>query len=185
MSKALTYGSYLRLLELLDLQTPRSEGPEHDELLFIVVHQVYELWFKEMLHELRHLQVLLGANEPARAAHTLRRILTILKTIVAQLDVMETMTPLEFGAFRGRLESSSGFQSAQFREIEFAFGHRRPEALRAYPEGTPERQRLEALMLSPSLWDAFLHYLAARGYPVPENQLMRDIGGPIEPSSEI
>src|SRR5579884_3509769 len=123
MSKALTYSSYLRLDELLNLQTPRSvgpHGPEHDELLFIVIHQVYELWFKEILHEIDHLQDLLHRGDAARAAHTMRRILAILKTVVAQIDVMETMTPLEFNAFRGFLESASGFQSAQFREIEFA-----------------------------------------------------------------
>src|SRR5438309_882658 len=115
----LTYADYLKLEELLSLQQPRSSGPEHDEMLFIVIHQIYELWFKELLHEFDYLQALLRNNEPARVAHTTRRILAILKTIVAQLDVLETMTPLEFNAFRSFLESASGFQSAQFREIEF------------------------------------------------------------------
>src|SRR2546429_1630169 len=116
MSKSLTYTSYLRLDELLSIQTRRSigpSGPEHDEMLFIVIHQIYELWFKELLHEFDYLQALLRNNEPARVAHTTRRILAILKTIVAQLDVLETMTPLEFNAFRSFLESASGFQSAQ------------------------------------------------------------------------
>src|SRR5690606_2278200 len=121
----LTYGSYLRLDELLDLQTPVSDGPEHDELLFIVIHQVYELWFKETLHELEHLQNLLRTDDLARAQHTIRRILTILKVMVAQVDVLETMTPLEFLSFRDRLESGSGFQSFQFRAFEFALGMKR------------------------------------------------------------
>src|SRR2546422_598665 len=90
------YASYLKLDELLSLQQPRSAGPEHDEMLFIVIHQVYELWFKEMLHELGYLEALLRDNETPRALHTLKRILTVLKVMVAQIDVLETMTPLEF-----------------------------------------------------------------------------------------
>src|SRR5256884_2244416 len=115
----LTYADYLKLEELLSLQQPRSTGPEHDEMLFIVIHQVYELWFKEMLHELAYLETLLRGNETSRALHTLKRILTVLKVMVAQIDVLETMTPLEFLSFRDRLESGSGFQSFQFRELEF------------------------------------------------------------------
>ena len=170
MSKALTYSSYLRLDELLSLQTPRSAGPhgaEHDELLFIVIHQVYELWFKEILHEIDHLQGLLRANDSARAAHTTRRILAILKTVVAQIDVMETMTPLEFNAFRGFLESSSGFQSAQFREIEFVCGYKREAIFAQYPEPSSGRERLMARYAQPTLWDAFLRYLSLNGYVVP------------------
>src|ERR1041384_1498504 len=114
---AVSYSSYLKLDELLALQQPRSAGPEHDEMLFIVIHQVYELWFKEMLHELGYLEKLLRDNDTPRALHTLKRVLTVLKVMVAQIDVLETMTPLEFLSFRDRLESSSGFQSAQFREL--------------------------------------------------------------------
>ncbi|HET9727270.1 MAG TPA: tryptophan 2,3-dioxygenase family protein, partial [Gemmatimonadales bacterium] len=117
-----SYGEYLKVDDLLMLQRPLSEGPEHDEMLFIVIHQVYELWFKEILHELDHLMVLLARNDGARARGTLKRILTILKVMVAQLDILETMTPLEFLSFRDRLESGSGFQSHQFRELEFALG---------------------------------------------------------------
>src|SRR5204862_239176 len=106
---AVTYASYLKLDELLALQQPRSAGPEHDEMLFIVIHQVYELWFKEMLHELAYLEQLLRDNDTPRALHTLKRILTVLKVMVAQIDVLETMTPLEFLSFRDRLESGSGF----------------------------------------------------------------------------
>jgi len=188
VSKALTYASYLRLDELLALQTPRSTGPagaEHDELLFIVIHQVYELWFKEILHELDHLQALLRADEPARAAHTTRRILAILKTVVAQLDVMETMTPLEFNAFRGFLESSSGFQSAQFREIEFVCGHKRDTVFAHYAERSSDHDRLAARYARPTLWDAFLRYLSLNGYAIPAAQLDRDVTQPIAPSPEV
>src|SRR5688572_32839075 len=113
-----TYGGYLKLDQLLKLQEPLSDGPEHDETLFIVVHQVYELWFKELLHELDYLKGRLGEKDLPRALHTLKRVLTILKVVVAQIDVLETMTPLEFLSFRARLESASGFQSKQFRELE-------------------------------------------------------------------
>jgi tryptophan 2,3-dioxygenase len=171
--------------ELLSIQTPKSSGPEHDELLFIVIHQVYELWFKEILHELDYLKELLYSNEPARVAHITRRVLAILKTVVAQLDVLETMTPLEFASFRSFLESSSGFQSAQFREIEFVFGYKRAAVFEHYPEDSPARQQLEVRYTQPALWDAFLHYLSLNGYPVPEEQLARDVTQPIEPDPAV
>jgi len=115
---AVAYGNYLKIDELLALQQPRSEGPEHDEMLFIVIHQVYELWFKELLHEFDRVRRLLEQDEPHRVQHTLKRVLTILKVMVAQLDILETMTPLEFLSFRERLDAASGFQSDQFRQIE-------------------------------------------------------------------
>jgi tryptophan 2,3-dioxygenase len=188
MSKALTYSSYLRVDELLNIQTPLSEGPngpEHDELLFIIIHQVYELWFKQLLHELDFLQERLRSNETAQAARTLRRILAILKTIVAQIDVLETMTPLEFNAFRGYLESASGFQSLQFREIEFMMGYKREQMLRHFPEEMPRRSYIAARYSQPTLWDAFLHYLSLNSYPVPEDQLARDVTQTLEPSPEV
>lgn len=181
----LTYGSYLRLDELLSLQTPVSEGPEHDEMLFIVIHQVYELWFREILHELDHLQDLLAADDTPRALHTLKRVLTILKVLVAQIDVLETMTPLEFLSFRDRLESGSGFQSFQFRALEFALGQKRAGAVRHYPEDSPARRLLEERHRRPSIWDSFLHYLSRRGYDVPRPQLERDVTRPVEPSPEV
>ncbi len=184
-SKPLTYANYLKLDELLALQQPLSDGPEHDETLFIIIHQVYELWFKEELHELDHLQRLFNEGDVAPALHTLKRILTILKIMVAQLDILETMTPLEFLSFRERLESASGFQSHQFRELEFALGLKDRGTVTHFPQGSPGRQRLEARYRQPSLWDAFLHYLARNGYPVPRAQLSRDVTQPIEPSPEV
>src|SRR4051812_39656137 len=131
-SPALTYTSYLALDEVLGAQRPKTD--EHDELLFIVIHQVYELWFKQLIHELVHLQRRLEAGEGPRALATVRRVLTILKTVVAQIDVLETMTPSQFASFRARLDSASGFQSAQFRELEAVLG-RRDEAAPGALEG--------------------------------------------------
>lgn len=187
-SKTLTYTSYLHIDELLDLQTPRStgsDGPEHDELLFIVIHQVYELWFKQILHELDYLQTLLRTNDTPRASHTIRRILAILKTIVAQVDILETMTPLEFNAFRGFLQSSSGFESLQFREIEFALGHKRRNMIHHFEADPQQAARLRERMDQPTLWDAFLHYLALNGYAVPADQIERDVRQPIQPDPVI
>jgi tryptophan 2,3-dioxygenase len=180
---ALTYASYLALDEVLAAQRPRSD--EHDELLFIVVHQVYELWFKQMIHELVHVQDLLEHDHTARAAHTMRRVLTILKVVVAQVDVLETMTPREFTGFRGRLDAASGFQSAQFRELEAVLGARDRRALAAYPDGSTERQRIEAAMNRRSLYDSFLIYLANHGYPVPGAALTRDVRAPVERTPEL
>jgi tryptophan 2,3-dioxygenase len=182
---AVTYTSYLKIDELLQLQQPLSDGPQHDEMLFIVIHQVYELWFKELLHELDFLTVQLDRRDAPRALGTLRRVLTILKVAVAQIDVLETMTPLEFLSFRERLESGSGFQSFQFREFEFALGHKQPSALERYPEGSEARRRLQARFEGPTLWDAFLRFLAGCGYAVPAEVLGRDVRGPIEPSPAL
>jgi tryptophan 2,3-dioxygenase len=179
-----TYSSYLELDALLSLQRPLSDGPEHDETLFIVIHQVYELWFKELLHELDYLEVLLARHDTTRALHTLKRVLTILKVVVAQIDVLETMTPLEFLSFRERLESGSGFQSFQFRELEFLLGLKSQPAIDRYPPG-PHRERLERRMAAPTIWDAFLRYLAAAGAAVPREQLERDVRRPVEPSPEL
>ncbi|HXE57550.1 MAG TPA: tryptophan 2,3-dioxygenase family protein [Gemmatimonadales bacterium] len=184
-ARPLTYWDYLRLDDLLALQRPLSEGPEHDETLFIVIHQVYELWFKEILHELDYLQRLLARGDTARAMHTLKRILTILKVLVAQLDILETMTPLEFLSFRDRLQSSSGFESYQFRELEFVLGKKRRAALEHYPEGTEGRRRLERRFAEPTLWDAFLRFLARAGQPVPRELLGRDVTQPVGESPEV
>ena len=182
---SVTYSSYLKLDELLSLQRPLSDGPEHDETLFIVIHQVYELWFKELLHELDYLVGLLGRRDSARALHTLKRVLTILKVVVAQIDVLETMTPLEFLSFRARLESGSGFQSFQFRELEYLLGQKDPGALARYPEGSDARMRIERRLAEPTLWDAFLHYLAKQGRAVPKELLQRDVTKPIEPAPAL
>ena len=184
-SRALTYSSYLHLDELLACQVPLSEGPEHDELLFIVVHQVYELWFKALLHEFRQLQESLEADDGVAAGAAAKRILTILKTVVAQIDVLETMTPLGFGSFRGRLESASGFQSAQFRQLEAVLGRRSTSMLEPYSEGSPERAAIAAAMSRRSVFDSLLRYLAAAGHRLPAAALERDVTQPLAPDPAV
>src|SRR3954454_21620948 len=153
---AVTYSSYLALDELLAAQRPRSD--EHDEMLFIVIYQVYELWFKQLLHELGHLQARLEAGDGPSALHTLRRVLAILKTVVAQVDGLETMTPRHFTAFRGRLDAASGFQSAQFRVLEAVLGRRDERMLAPYAEGSEQRASIARAIGRPSLFDSFLAF---------------------------
>jgi tryptophan 2,3-dioxygenase len=179
---ALTYSSYLGLDDILGAQRPRTE--EHDELLFIVIHQVYELWFKQLLHEGAHLQGRLDEGDTPHALHTLKRMLTILKTVVAQIDVLETMTPRQFLTFRDRLEAASGFQSAQFRQLEALLGRRDDRALAAYDPRSIEHGRIAAAMRSPSLFDSFLRYLAHHGYSSGP-ALARDVTQALEPSEEV
>ena len=180
MTERVTYSSYLRLDQLLAAQQPRSS--EHDEMLFIVIHQVYELWFRQLLHEFGRLQSLLVAGDTTHAMRTLRRTLAILKIVVAQLDVLETMTPTQFTRFRDWLGTSSGFESAQFRELEAVLGRRDPMMVAQYAEGSPERERIEAAMSRPSVFDSFVSYLAGQGYDVPAEISGRDVREPIEAS---
>jgi tryptophan 2,3-dioxygenase len=183
--RAVTYSTYLKLDQLLTAQEPRSDGPEHDELLFIVVHQVYELWFKQLLHELAAVQRALELGDTDGALHLLNRVLKILKTLVAQIDVLETITPLQFTSFRGRLESASGFQSAQFRELEAVLGKRSPSAPLHHPDGSEARARIEAAQGRPSLWSSFLRYVAGRGHAIPAAALGRDPALPPEPDPVV
>jgi len=189
--KHVTYQSYLKVEELLSLQEPLSDGPEHDELLFITIHQVYELWFQQILHEMAALQGALEAGDTHRSLALISRVRSIMKTCVAQVDVLETMTPIQFKSFRARLSSASGFQSAQFRELEAVLG-RRDRAGSDAGEGTGMkmaehlqpgsrgRERTEAAMARPSLGDSALHYFAHRSHPNPPEALDRDVTLPWE-----
>lgn len=186
--KYLTYSGYLHLDTLLSLQQEQSgrEGDrEHDEMLFIIIHQVYELWFKQLLHELEFARERMAADDMPRLLHTMERILTILKVQVAQLDILETMRPLEFLAFRERLEEASGLQSYQFRELEFILGHKRTSVFDRYPDGSDARRRLESRYAEPSVWAGFLGFLDARGYAIPREDLDRDVTAPTEPSAGV
>ena len=178
-----SYWDYLKVEELLSLQQPT--GDEHDEMLFIIIHQSYELWFKEMLHEIDYFCRLLERRDLPRASHTMKRILTALKMLVAKIDILETMTPLEFLAFRERLESGSGFQSAQFRELEFALGHKRLGMVTHFPEDYSGRKRLEMRYNAPTIWDAFVRFLHGEGYPVPAEIRNRDVTQPVTASPEM
>ncbi|WP_420632924.1 tryptophan 2,3-dioxygenase [Candidatus Palauibacter sp.] len=184
-----TYAAYLHLEELLSLQVEQSGtnggDPEHDEMLFIIIHQVYELWFKQLLHELDFARDRMAADDLPRLLHTMTRILTILKVQVAQLDILETMRPLDFLAFRQRLEEASGLQSFQFRELEFALGFKRTNVFGRYAEGSEARRSLERRYHSPSLWAAFLRFLHGRGFEIPEDVLEREVTAPTEPSRAV
>jgi tryptophan 2,3-dioxygenase len=164
MSEKLSYGSYLQVDGLLDLQRPLSRPPHHDEMLFIIIHQVYELWFKQMLHELDAAVGALGDGNLPRVAKYFHRIHTIQRLLEQQIDVLETMTPHEFNQFRDHLNPASGFQSLQFREIEFTCGIRRPDALKHLELDAAGRQRLERRLREPSLYDHVKDLLARRGF---------------------
>ncbi|MCW9707749.1 tryptophan 2,3-dioxygenase [Fodinibius salsisoli] len=179
----LTYNSYLKIEELLDLQQLQSEPKEHDEMLFIIIHQTYELWFKQILHETTKLRNNLTGTQTWGAVKTMKRILTILKTMVAQIDILETMTPLEFESFRGFLDESSGFQSVQFREVEILCGHRSPRMLKTH-EDTPQYvQRLKERMEEPTIWECFCTYLQKSGYDIHTPERKNDRGLLYDPSS--
>jgi tryptophan 2,3-dioxygenase len=185
MTEETTYGSYLRIDELLSLQQPKSDPVEHDETLFIIIHQVYELWFKEVLHELDELVEHLNDNRPTLGGHQLKRALKIFKTLISQLDVLETMTPLEFTSFRSFLANSSGFQSAQFREIEFLLGQKTRDHLDRFSENQREFANLTQRFEEPTLWDAFIGYVARQGYEIPTEFLSRDLTQAVSESPQV
>lgn len=163
---SLTYASYLKLERLLGLQEPKSAPAEHDELLFIVIHQVYELWFKQVLHELEKIRRDFSAGDLFGSVASWKRVRMIVKTLVGQLDVLETMTPMSFMAFRERLETASGFQSAQFRELEFMLGRKERSVLRYLP-GAEGRRRAERRLEEPSVVDHLYDLLERRGVTIP------------------
>ncbi|MEP7326049.1 MAG: tryptophan 2,3-dioxygenase family protein [Gemmatimonadota bacterium] len=181
----LTYPDYLQLEHLLGLQKPRSEPAEHDEMLFIVIHQVYELWFKLVLHELEKIKVDLVAGDLFGAITSLKRVRTVMKTLVGQLDILETMTPLSFSSFRDRLDTASGFQSVQFRELEFELGNKKERALEMLEPGSAERKRLENRYRGTTVQDAFYRFLALRGLKVPQELLDRDVTQPTTASEPL
>jgi tryptophan 2,3-dioxygenase len=169
---ALTYNSYLAVDELLKLQRPLSTGPEHDEMLFIIIHQTYELWFKQLIHEFKQAQSALEAGDTHYSLSILGRIRTILKLCVAQIDILETMTPLQFNAFRSYLSSSSGFQSAQFRMVEALLGRRDSKLASHLPPKVAVE--IKSLTKQNSIWDSTLEFVTKRGHQIPKEVLTRD-----------
>jgi tryptophan 2,3-dioxygenase len=162
----LTYGSYLRVPDLLDQQRLLSDPAAHDELLFITVHQVYELWFKLLLFELGSARDGMLAGETYAPRHALRRTHSVQRVLIEQIAVLETMTPQDFLAFRNVLAPASGFQSVQFRELEFLAGAKDPAYLdRLRGMSDDETGRLRRRLDEPSLWDGFCALLANRGLP--------------------
>jgi tryptophan 2,3-dioxygenase len=161
----LTYGSYLRLAELLDQQRLESDPPAHDELLFITIHQVYELWFQQILHELTTARDAMTDGHLWWAQHLLGRVQVIERVLIDQVDILETMTPQDFGQFRQRLAPASGFQSVQYREIEFVSGAKDPSFVKRFRGLTVgERDRVARRLEEPTLWDAFLGVLRGAGF---------------------
>ena len=180
---SLSYGSYLKIPELLALQQPLSDGPEHDELLFIVIHQTYELWFKQVLHELVAVQSALESNDLYRSLALVGRVRTILKTLVSQVDILETMTPLQFNSFRSRLEASSGFQSGQFREFEAVLGRR--DGIQVDFLDDSQRNRVVEASNRRSLWGSTLVLLSQRGHLIPQNRLTDVSSLIVEPDESL
>jgi tryptophan 2,3-dioxygenase len=162
----LSYNKYLRVQDLINLQDCLSDPAHHDELLFITVHQAYELWFKQILHEIDAAISLLQEDRVPAATRALERVVDIEKLLLDQIHILESMTPINFLAFRDQLNPASGFQSMQFREIEFSSGLKDEQIIREFAEDQFARERLEARLSQPSLADAFYNTLERRGFDV-------------------
>src|SRR5581483_9058228 len=181
----LTYANYLDLEKLLTLQNPRSTPAEHDEMLFIIIHQTYELWFKQLLHEFEKINRDFSAGRLFDAIHSFKRARTIMKTLVGQIDILETMTPTSFNSFRDRLDTASGFQSVQFRELEFLLGYKRASSMSYVKPEMPGHERLKQRLQERSVIDHFYDFLATRGVTIPQVLRERDLTQPNEPNEEI
>src|SRR3954470_3792270 len=181
----LTYANYLDLEKLLTLQKPRSSPAEHDEMLFIIIHQTYELWFKQLLHEFEKIKADFSSGDFFGPIHSFKRTRTIMKTLVAQIDILETMTPSSFSSFRDRLETASGFQSIQFREIEFVLGYKRASTLAHVKPDFPGYDRLEQRLKERTVIDHFYDFLETRGANVPTELKKRDLSQPNGPNEEV
>lgn len=184
-AEMLTYSDYLKVDELLSLQQPLAHPAEHDEMLFIVIHQVYELWFKEILHELEACCRFLDQDRLMRVMAGIKRIDAIQKVMTHQIDVLETMAPDDFARFRDRLNPASGFQSYQFRVFEFRMGLKNPEYLAFYQANQSHLALLQGALQAPTLYDHYLRFLSRRRQPVPAAVLARDFAQPYEPNKAI
>lgn len=167
----LTYGSYLQIPRLLSSQRLESDPPAHDELLFITIHQVYELWFQQLLHEAETARDAMSAGQTWWARHLLKRMHVIERVLIEQIAVLETMTPQDFLVFRQLLSPASGFQSVQYRELEFLSGAKDPSFVKRFKGLTDaERGRLVRRLAEPTLWDAFVALLRTRGLPADDDE---------------
>jgi len=173
LREEMSYGSYLALETLLDAQRPVSD--HHDEMLFIIQHQTSELWLKLVLHETRSAMRLLAADEMRMALKRIARVKHIQRTLTDQWAVLATLTPTEYQEFRPHLGHASGFQSGQYRAVEFALGNKHPGMLEVHASDPEELAMLTELLEAPSLYDEFLRHLARRGHPIPERVLTRDV----------
>jgi len=185
-AERMTYGSYLRVPDLLHLQQPMSQPAHHDEMLFIISHQVYELWFKQILHEFEQIAAWLDADDLdhhialLRGADLLDRCHKVQSLLIEQIPLLETMFASNFAEFRESLGTSSGFQSVQFRKLEFLCGAKNPKMIGLVGEGDPARPSLEAALAAPTIYDHFLRRLARAGLAIPASVLDRDTSKPHE-----
>jgi len=184
-SRRLTYGSYLHVPELLSLQRELSQPPHHDELLFIISHQVYELWFKQLLHEVAAVCDWLDRDEPLRAAQLFDRLHAIQHLLIEQIPLLETMFAVDFAQFRDHLRPASGFQSVQFRRLEFLCGAKNPRMIDLVGEDEESRRELAETLRQPTLYDHFLRHLARSGFPIPAAVLARDVTLPHQPDEGV
>lgn len=181
----LSYGEYLDLGRVLSAQHPRAVPPRHDEMLFIIQHQTSELWLKLMLHELRSARDLIRADQPQPALKRLARVKQIQFVLAEQWSVLATLTPSEYAEFRSFLATGSGFQSWQYRLVEFILGNKNADMLRVFEHDPAVHAELEAVLGEPSIYDEFLAWLALRGHPVPAEVLDRDWRGPYRPHEQV
>jgi tryptophan 2,3-dioxygenase len=188
----LSYNKYLRVPELIDLQTCLSSPAHHDELLFITVHQTYELWFKQILHEIDAALRLMDEDATGEAASAMKRVVEIEKLLITQIHILETMSPISFLGFRDELNPASGFQSMQFREIEFASGLKHESVARAFKDDEFAHKRLQARQEAPALGDSFFALLRRKGFDAPaddpgpdENEMRSNRGRRVQAIVEI
>lgn len=184
-SSEMTYNEYLKVPELLSLQVRQSEPPHHDELLFIIIHQAYELWFKLIIHELDSAMAHMKKGEVLRARHFVHRCVEVLKVLVQQIHILETMQPVEFLEFRDRLTPASGFQSMQFREVEFMSGLKEPRYLQFFRNRPDLLAILQARLDSPDLRSHYYDLLRALGFDLPEGASEKERVGDAETCEKI
>ncbi|MGS1015896.1 tryptophan 2,3-dioxygenase [Allosphingosinicella humi] len=183
MTASMTYGDYLGLDQLLSAQHPVSD--HHDEMLFVIIHQTKELWLKQILHELKLSRELLREDALIQVYKSLARISRIQAVMTLSWDVLATMTPTDYSSFRDVLGTSSGFQSVQFRQMEYLLGIKDGAHLRFHAEGTPAHEALKDALLRPGLWDEANAALARAGFALPAEALDRDWSQPYQPSAGV
>ena len=174
LESRLTYANYLGLEKLLSAQTPLSDPPHHDEILFIIQHQTSELWMKLIIHELKAAIVHIRKDNPGPVSKILSRVKQVQRQLFEQWGVLETLTPSEYAEFRGVLRSASGFQSLQYRMVEFLLGNKNAGMLKVFDHVPKDRERLREILESPSIYDEFLRFLARNGHAVPTMHIDRD-----------
>ena len=185
LSGRMTYGSYLALDQLLTAQHPVSEPQHHDEMLFIIQHQTTELWLKQLLHELSSARELLAGDNLREALKRIARVKRIQDVMTQQWSVLATLTPTEYAQFRGALGNSSGFQSVQYRAVEFALGNKNEKMLSVFADHPANLALLTAAWEKPTLYDEFLRFAARRGLPIPSSILQRDVREPYRETPEL